>query len=73
MQIFKDEGVDYVRSTSFLKFLLSIIRVVEKRTTVMLIEIKSSLHCNITTTFEFGKFRIFRVEYMQERQAKVGK
>ncbi|XP_049302424.1 meiosis regulator and mRNA stability factor 1 [Bactrocera dorsalis] len=61
IEIFKEEDVDYVRSTSFLKFLLSIIRVVEKRTTVLLIEIKSSLHCNITTTFEFGFPNLFSI------------
>ncbi|XP_053961147.1 uncharacterized protein LOC128865143 isoform X1 [Anastrepha ludens] len=61
IEIFKEEEVNFVRSSGFLKFLLSIIRLVEKRNTVLLTEIKSTLHCNITTTFEFGFPNLFSV------------
>ncbi|XP_017475841.1 PREDICTED: uncharacterized protein LOC108366075 [Rhagoletis zephyria] len=61
IEIFKEQEVSYVRSTSFLKFLLSIIRLLEKRTTVLLTEIKNALECGITTTFEFGFPNLFSV------------
>lgn len=48
------DSTSYVRISQFMKFLMSIIRLLEQRPTMMLHEIKNALDCSISTTFEFG-------------------
>ncbi|XP_067620766.1 uncharacterized protein Marf1 [Eurosta solidaginis] len=61
IEIFQENDVSYVRSSEFLKFLLCIINVLEKRSSIMLSELRRALHCNIRTTFEFGYPNLFTV------------
>ncbi|KAH8269879.1 hypothetical protein KR026_009584, partial [Drosophila bipectinata] len=54
IEIYKYADKECVRLTGLLKFLISIVRILEHRQKMHLNEIKNSLKCGLSTTFEFG-------------------
>lgn len=44
-----------------MQFLMNMIRLLEQRSPMLLLEIKNALDCSISTTFEFGYPNLFSV------------
>lgn len=44
-----------------MKFLMNIIRLLEQRSTMIVHDIKTTLDCSISTTFEFGYPNLFSI------------
>ncbi|XP_043063818.1 LOW QUALITY PROTEIN: meiosis regulator and mRNA stability factor 1 [Drosophila ficusphila] len=61
IEIYNDAGVQCIRPTAFMRFLIKIVQVLEQRTSMYLYEIKISLDIGLTTTFEFGFPNLYSV------------
>nr|XP_032293408.1 meiosis regulator and mRNA stability factor 1 isoform X2 [Drosophila virilis] len=61
IEIYVEADEPCVRLTSFMRFLVSIVRLLEQRPNMYLYELKSALDCGLTTTFEFGFPNLYSV------------
>lgn len=53
-QISNESNATYVCISALMKFLMNIVRLLEQQTTMTLQDIKTTLDCTISTTFEYG-------------------
>ncbi|KAH8272210.1 hypothetical protein KR018_011740 [Drosophila ironensis] len=61
IEIYKIADVEHVRLTAFMRFLISIIRLLEHQPNMYLYEIKSQLECGLATTFRFGYPNLYKM------------
>lgn len=50
-----------MRLTGFMRFLISLVNLLEQRPSMYLYELKTALDCGLTTTFEFGYPNLYAV------------
>jgi len=60
-QVYDDGGIQCIRLTRFMKFIIAIVRMLEQRPSMYLYEIKNGLNCGLSTTFEFGFPNLYSV------------
>ncbi|XP_034669100.1 uncharacterized protein LOC117902104 [Drosophila subobscura] len=73
IEIYDENDEQYVRPTSFMRFLMSIVRMLEQRPSMYLYEIKSGLDCGLSTTFEFGFPNLYSVVAAHEDLFTINK
>ncbi|XP_030377881.1 meiosis regulator and mRNA stability factor 1 [Scaptodrosophila lebanonensis] len=61
IEIYTETDQECVRPSPYIRFLMSIVRLLEQRPSMYLHEIKSALECGIATTFEFGFPNLYSV------------
>ncbi|XP_026838680.1 meiosis regulator and mRNA stability factor 1-like isoform X1 [Drosophila erecta] len=61
IEIYNDGGIQCIRLTRFMRFLIAIVRMLEQRPSMYLYEIKNGLSCGLSTTFEFGFPNLYSV------------
>ncbi|XP_034100773.1 meiosis regulator and mRNA stability factor 1 [Drosophila albomicans] len=61
IEIYTEADQTCVRLTPFMRFLVSLVRLLEQRPSMYLHELKSALDCSLTTTFEFGFPNLYTV------------
>ncbi|XP_011292102.1 meiosis regulator and mRNA stability factor 1 [Musca domestica] len=61
IEIVVENGGTFVRISGLMHFLMNIIRLLEQRAPMLLLEIKNALDCTISTTFEFGYPNLYTV------------
>ncbi|EDW99411.1 meiosis regulator and mRNA stability factor 1 isoform X1 [Drosophila yakuba] len=61
IEIYNDGGIQCIRLTRFMRFLIAIVRMLEQRPSMYLYEIKNGLNCGLSTTFEFGFPNLYSV------------
>jgi len=60
-QIYTEANQSCVRLTSFMRFLITLVRLLEQRPSMSLHELKTALNCGLNTTFEFGYPNLYSV------------
>ncbi|XP_022223062.2 meiosis regulator and mRNA stability factor 1 isoform X2 [Drosophila obscura] len=73
IEIYDENDQQCVRPTSFMRFLMSIVRMLEQRPSMYLYEIKSGLDCGLSTTFEFGFPNLYSVVAAHEDLFTINK
>ncbi|SPP85562.1 blast:Meiosis arrest female protein 1 [Drosophila guanche] len=73
IEIYDENDEQFVRPTSFMRFLMSIVRMLEQRPSMYLYEIKSGLDCGLSTTFEFGFPNLYSVVAAHEDLFTINK
>ncbi|XP_075149215.1 meiosis regulator and mRNA stability factor 1-like protein [Haematobia irritans] len=61
IDIIMENDKTYVRLSTFMHFIMNIIRLLEQRSPMLLVDVKNAIDCSITTTFEFGYPNLFSV------------
>ncbi|XP_046812509.1 uncharacterized protein LOC111675277 [Lucilia cuprina] len=61
LEITTENNISHVSMSGFMKFLINVIRLLEQRTTMIVHDIKTTLDCTISTTFEFGYPNLFSI------------
>ncbi|XP_032570485.1 meiosis regulator and mRNA stability factor 1 isoform X1 [Drosophila sechellia] len=61
IEVYNDGGIQCIRLTRFMKFIIAIVRMLEQRPSMYLYEIKNGLNCGLSTTFEFGFPNLYSV------------
>ncbi|XP_030240861.1 meiosis regulator and mRNA stability factor 1 isoform X1 [Drosophila navojoa] len=61
IEIYVEADQPCVRLTAFMRFLVSIVRLLEQRPSMYLYELKNSLDCGLSTTFEYGFPNLYSV------------
>ncbi|XP_032570497.1 uncharacterized protein LOC6621036 isoform X4 [Drosophila sechellia] len=61
LKVYNDGGIQCIRLTRFMKFIIAIVRMLEQRPSMYLYEIKNGLNCGLSTTFEFGFPNLYSV------------
>ncbi|KAH8263710.1 hypothetical protein KR044_012743, partial [Drosophila immigrans] len=61
IEIYAEADQTCVRLTPFMRFLVSLVRLLEQRPSMYLHELKTALDCSLTTTFEFGFPNLYTV------------
>ncbi|XP_017152641.1 meiosis regulator and mRNA stability factor 1 [Drosophila miranda] len=73
IEIYEESDQQCVRLTSFMRFLISIVRMLEQRPSMYLYEIKSGLDCGLSTTFEYGFPNLYSVVAAHEDLFTINK
>ncbi|XP_013101916.2 meiosis regulator and mRNA stability factor 1 isoform X1 [Stomoxys calcitrans] len=61
IEIIAENDCSYVKVSGLMHFIMNIIRLLEQRSPMLLLDIKNALDCSITSTFEFGYPNLFSV------------
>lgn len=61
IEIYTEANQSCVRLTSFMRFLISLVRLLEQRPSMYLHELKTALDCGLSSTFEFGFPNLYSV------------
>ncbi|XP_017085652.2 meiosis regulator and mRNA stability factor 1 [Drosophila eugracilis] len=74
IEIYFDAGEQCIRLTSFMRFLIKIVHMLELRPSMQLYEIKNGLESGLTATFEFGFPNLYSVIVAHEElfTVKIG-